>query len=61
MLNFKENCLCKAKKKARKNIYNENVVLKNLRSIYVNNHVLTMVDYGQNTVNLGHGQIVAYD
>ena len=26
-----------------------------------NDHVLTMVDHGQNTINLGHGQIVAYD
>ena len=31
-----------------------------LRPIYINEHVLTMVNHGQNTVNLGHGQTVAY-
>ena len=51
----------KSKINIRKNIYNGNVVLKNSRPIYWNDHALTMVDHGQNTVNLGHGQIVAYD
>ena len=37
------------------------MVFKNSRPICLNDHVLTMVDHGQNTVNLGHGQIVAYD
>ena len=60
MLNLKENCLCKAKINTRKNKYNDNMVLKNSQLIYVNDHVLTMVDHGQNTVNLGHGQTVAY-
>ena len=60
MLNFKETCLCKAKKIQEKTYY-DNVVLKNLRPIYVNDHVSTMVDHGQKTVNLGPGQIVAYD
>ena len=38
-----------SKKNTRKNIYNDNVVLKNSRPIYGNDHVLTMVDHGQNT------------